>query len=227
MYIVTGGAGFIGSHIVKAFNTQGITDILVVDDLTDGSKFINLVDLNITDYMDKNEFITQIVSGQEFGSIDAVFHLGANTSLTETDGKLMMENNYEYSKDLLHYCIERDICFIYASDSAVYGDSNETTEVRANEKPTSLYAFTKFMFDQYVRNIEQDALAHNEQLSQIIGLRYGVVKETETETSIGIKTVCELNLWLLEQQQISGIYNFGVEAHLDLTNLNQIGFSIN
>ena len=80
MFIVTGGAGFIGSNIIKSLNEHGITDILVTDDLTDGSKFINLVDLQITDYIDKDEFITQIVSGQNFGDIEGILHFGANTS---------------------------------------------------------------------------------------------------------------------------------------------------
>ena len=80
MFIVTGGAGFIGSNIVKSLNDRGITDILVVDDLTDGTKFVNLVDLQIMDYMDKDEFITQIVSGQNFGHVEAVFHTEADLS---------------------------------------------------------------------------------------------------------------------------------------------------
>ena len=62
MIIVTGGAGFIGSNIVKALNDKGITDILVVDNLKDGTKFVNLVDLNIADYMDKEDFLIQIMS---------------------------------------------------------------------------------------------------------------------------------------------------------------------
>ena len=125
MFIVKGGAGFIGSNIIKSLIEHGITDILVIDDLTDGSKFINLVDLQITDYMDKDEFITQIVSGQDFGDIEGILHFGANTSLTESNGKIMMENNYEYSKDLLHYCVVMRYClYLCIICSDIWGLSN-------------------------------------------------------------------------------------------------------
>lgn len=99
MIIVTGGAGFIGSNIVKALNDKGITDILVVDNLKDGTKFVNLVDLDIADYMDKEDFLIQIMAGEEFGDVEAIFHEGACSSTTEWDGKYMMDNNYQYSKE--------------------------------------------------------------------------------------------------------------------------------
>ncbi|MCG6410304.1 NAD-dependent epimerase/dehydratase family protein, partial [Vibrio fluvialis] len=90
MIIVTGGAGMIGSNIVKALNEIGVTDILVVDHLKNGRKFKNLVDLQIADYMDRDDFLTQIMAGDDFGPIDAVFHEGACSATTEWDGKYMM-----------------------------------------------------------------------------------------------------------------------------------------
>jgi ADP-L-glycero-D-manno-heptose 6-epimerase len=172
MFIVTGGAGFIGSNIVKTLNARGITDILVVDELTDGTKFANLVDLQIMDYMDKDDFIAQIVSGQDFGDIDAIFHEGACSATTEWNGKFMMENNYEYSKDLLHYCMDRDIPFLYASSAATYGGNDTFKEELKYEKPLNVYGYSKFLFDQYVRAIWADAEKHGERLPQITGFRY-------------------------------------------------------
>lgn len=94
---------------VHPLNDKGITDILVVDNLKDGTKFVNLVDLNIADYMDKEDFLIQIMAGEDFGDIEAIFHEGACSSTTEWDGKYMMDNNYQYSKELLHYCLEREL----------------------------------------------------------------------------------------------------------------------
>ncbi|TSJ92159.1 ADP-glyceromanno-heptose 6-epimerase [Gilliamella apicola] len=166
MIVVTGGAGFIGSNIVKGLNILGHKDILVVDDLTDGTKFSNLVDLDITDYMDKDEFISLVIAGEDL-NIDVIFHQGACSSTTEWDGKFMMENNYNYSKDLLHYCLDFDIPFLYASSAATYGGrSDNFIEDRVYEKPLNVYGYSKFLFDQYVREILPNAN------SQICGFRY-------------------------------------------------------
>ncbi|MDU7342770.1 ADP-glyceromanno-heptose 6-epimerase [Enterobacter sp.] len=167
MIIVTGGAGFIGSNIVKALNDKGITDILVVDNLKDGTKFVNLVDLNIADYMDKEDFLIQIMAGEEFGEIEAIFHEGACSSTTEWDGKYMMDNNYQYSKEILHYCLEREIPFLYASSAATYGGrTSDFIESREYEQPLNVYGYSKFLFDEYVRQVLPEAN------SQIVGFRY-------------------------------------------------------
>lgn len=167
MIIVTGGAGFIGSNIVKSLNDIGYRDILVVDNLKDGTKFVNLVDLDITDYMDKEDFIASIVAGDDLGDIDAIFHEGACSSTTEWDGKYMMDNNYQYSKEVLHYCLERSIPFLYASSAATYGGrTSDFIEERQYEQPLNVYGYSKFLFDQYVRDILPQAD------SQICGFRY-------------------------------------------------------
>lgn len=172
MIIVTGGAGMIGSNIIKALNEKGINDILVVDNLKNGKKFQNLVDLDIADYMDRDDFLVQIMSGENFGPIDAIFHEGACSATTEWDGKYMMLNNYEYSKELLHYCLEREIPFLYASSAATYGETDTFIEEKEYEGALNVYGYSKQQFDNYVRRIWQDAEEHGEQLSQIVGFRY-------------------------------------------------------
>ena len=167
MIIVTGGAGFVGSNLVKGLNGIGRSDILVVDDLTDGSKFSNISDCQIMDYWDM-ELLEEFVSGKQKLSepIDIIFHQGACSVTTEWNGKYMMNNNYEYSKKLLHYCIDHSISFIYASSGSVYGVNENFSEVRENEAPVNVYGYSKFLFDNYVRShgINAD--------SQVVGLRY-------------------------------------------------------
>ncbi|WP_261834522.1 ADP-glyceromanno-heptose 6-epimerase [Vibrio ishigakensis] len=172
MFIVTGGAGMIGSNIVKALNDRGIDDILVVDNLKNGRKFANLVDLDITDYMDKEDFLVQIMAGENFGPIDAIFHEGACSATTEWDGKYIMHNNYEYSKELLHYCLEREIPFLYASSAATYGETDTFIEEKPYEGALNVYGYSKQQFDNYVRGVFAEAEAHGETLSQVTGFRY-------------------------------------------------------
>lgn len=167
MIIVTGGAGFIGSNIVKGLNQRGIKDILVVDDLTDGTKFTNLADLQIQDYLDKEDFLSRILNKDSFGAeLQAIFHEGACSTTTEWNGQFMMKNNYEYSKSLLHYCLERGTSFLYASSAATYGEGKIFKEELQYEKPLNVYGYSKFLFDQYVRRILPQAQ------SQIAGFRY-------------------------------------------------------
>ena len=172
MIVVTGGAGMIGSNIIKALNDKGINDILVVDTLKLGNKCQILVDLDIADYMDRDDFLTQIMAGDDFGPIEAVFHEGACSATTEWDGKYMMLNNYEYSKELLHYCLDREIPFLYASSAATYGETDAFIEEKEYEGALNVYGYSKQQFDNYVRRLWQDASIHGETLSQITGFRY-------------------------------------------------------
>jgi len=165
MIVVTGAAGFIGSNLVKALNHRGHSDVLAVDDLTDGRKMFNLADCEIIDYVDKEAFINAIAGGEFDGKINVIFHQGACSTTTEWDGRFMMENNYEYSKKLLHYCLNNKTRYIYASSASVYGGSSEFVESREVEKPLNIYAYSKFLFDQYVRRIGKTE-------SQVAGLRY-------------------------------------------------------
>ena len=164
--IVTGAAGFIGSNIVKALNARGISDIVAVDNLTKGDKFKNLVDCEIAEYVDKKDFLEVVESGELGGEIEAVLHQGACSDTMETDGSYMMDNNYRYSLSLLEWCNEEAVPFIYASSAAVYGGGKVFAETRECEAPLNVYGYSKFLFDQAVRQQLADASA------QIAGFRY-------------------------------------------------------
>lgn len=117
MIVVTGCAGMIGNKIIRGLIHQGYSDILLVDNIKDGTKFVNLVGLEITNYLDKEEFIKFIKNETFNKTIDVIFHQGTCSSTTEWDGKYMMANNYEYSKKLLHFCLDRRVPFLYASSA--------------------------------------------------------------------------------------------------------------
>lgn len=167
MIVVTGAAGFIGSNIIRGLNQLGITNILAVDDLTDGKKYRNLAVVEYDDYMDYEIFLDHITQAVEFSAeITAVFHQGACSDTTEWDGQYMMENNYEYSKLLLHYCLDRQIPFLYASSAAVYGASTTFDDKASSQLPLNVYGYSKWKFDQYVQPYLKSAK------SQIVGFRY-------------------------------------------------------
>src|SRR5450830_1042135 len=146
-YVVTCAAGFIGSNLVKALNERGETDIIAVDNLTRADKFLNLVDCEIADFIDKRDFVAQLSAGE----IEAVLHQGACSDTMETDGRYMMENNYRYSVALLDYCQEEEVPLLYASSAAVYGAGTVFREARECEAPLNIYGYSKFLFDQLVR----------------------------------------------------------------------------
>ena len=259
MIIVTGGAGFIGSNIVKLLNDRGNKDILVVDHLKDGHKFTNLVDLDIADYMDRDDFIALIrdknALERRFSvkSIDAIFHEGACSATTEWDGQYVMRNNYDYTVELFEFATSHKIPFMYASSAATYGGGNVFVENRANEAPLNVYGYSKLLFDEYVRA----RLPHL--TSQVVGLRYfnvygpreshkgsmasvafhlnnqmlkgenpklfkgcmGYSDGGQTRDFVYVEDVAKVNLWFLEHNGPSGIYNCGTgraEPFLNIAN---------
>jgi ADP-L-glycero-D-manno-heptose 6-epimerase len=167
MYVVvTGAAGFIGSNIAKALGERGEHEVLAVDDLKDGDKFVNLADCEIADYLDKEEFLRELGNGAFDGELAAILHQGACSDTTETDGRYMMQNNYRYSRELFEFCVDEEIPYIYASSAAVYGAGPGFREDRACEAPLNVYGYSKFLFDQYVRR------NWSERSAQVVGLRY-------------------------------------------------------
>ncbi len=165
MIIVTGAAGFIGSNLVRGLNGRGHTDILVVDDLTEGDKFINLVDLQISDYLHKDDFRQRLARGQ-FGNIEAVLHQGACSDTTERNGQYMLDNNYRVTLELFQYCQAAKVPLLYASSAAVYGAGPVYAEDLHNESPLNVYGYSKFLFDQVLRR-HMDTLT-----APVVGLRY-------------------------------------------------------
>jgi ADP-L-glycero-D-manno-heptose 6-epimerase len=165
-YIVTGAAGFIGSNLVKALNDRGVSNIIAVDNMKQADKFKNLTDCDIADYLSKEDFIEQLNAGMFDGDVAAVLHEGACSDTMETDGRYMMQNNYQYSLDILNFCQEEEVPFLYASSASVYGMGPKFTESREFESPLNVYAYSKFLFDQIVRR------RWSERTSQIVGLRY-------------------------------------------------------
>ncbi|WP_250472791.1 ADP-glyceromanno-heptose 6-epimerase [Caballeronia sp. GAFFF1] len=164
-FIVSGAAGFIGSNIVKALNERGEHRVIAVDNLTRADKFRNLVDCEIDDYLDKTEFVERFRRG-DFGKVRAVFHEGACSDTMETDGRYMMDNNFRYSRDVMDICLAQGAQFLYASSAATYGGSSRFVEEREVEKPLNVYGYSKFLFDQIVRQVLPKAG------SQIVGFRY-------------------------------------------------------
>lgn len=168
MFIVTGGAGFIGSAIVWRLNTQNKNNIIIVDELGKDDKWKNLVNLDFADFINKEKFIQKILNDSISFKIDSIIHMGANSSTTEKDADSLLQNNFEYTKHLANYCIKNGIRFIYASSAATYGDGklgfkdNDTECLKL--KPLNMYGYSKNLFDiwAYKKGI----------MDKIAGLKY-------------------------------------------------------
>jgi ADP-L-glycero-D-manno-heptose 6-epimerase len=249
MIVVTGGAGFIGSNLVKALTNRGIDDIVVADDMTEGRKFANLVDCDIADYWDRDVLLDRLAAAER---PRAVLHQGACTVTTEWDGRYMMQTNYRYSVELLEFCQRKGVPFIYASSAAVYGASRKFAEDDpALERPLNVYGYSKLLFDRYVRRVLGGASA------QIAGLRYfnvygpreahkgpmasvvhhfdgqlrehGRVRLFEGSGGYGpgeqrrdfvyVADVVDVNLWFLDHPEKSGIFNVGTGASASFNDL--------
>lgn len=168
MIVVTGGAGFIGSAIVWKLNQQGKTKIIIVDELGKDEKWKNLVGLKYEDFVNKLEFIEQILDDVIPYNIEAIIHMGANSSTTEKDADHLMDNNYNYTKELAKYCVEKHIRFIYASSAATYGDGSlgfDDDESKLETlRPLNMYGYSKQLFDLWAKR--------NSISDQIVGIKY-------------------------------------------------------
>lgn len=168
MIVVTGGAGFIGSAIVWKLNQSGKSNIIIVDELGKDEKWKNLVGLKYEDFVNKLEFIEQVLDDVIPYNIDAIFHMGANSSTTEKDADHLMDNNYHYTKELAKYCVEKNIRFIYASSAATYGDGSlgfdDDEGKQETLRPLNMYGYSKQLFDLWAKR--------NHILDRIVGIKY-------------------------------------------------------
>lgn len=208
MFIVTGGAGFVGSNLVRELNRRGHTDILVVDNLTRGDKARNLADLTLADYMDKQEFRARLDAGTLDLSPEAVFHNGACSDTMEADGRYMMANNYGDSRALLHWCLARKVPFVYASSAATYGASRSFVPVPANERPLNVYGYSKLAFDQHVRSL-LPAIQ-----SPVMGLRYFNVFGPREQHKGRMMSVLHQLLRQLQEQGVCRLFE-GTDGYPD------------
>lgn len=151
MYIVTGGAGFIGSALVWRLNEAGIDDILIVDNLASSEKWHNLVNRTYHDYVQRDTFRAMIWKGQAPKNVEAVIHLGACSSTTERNIEFLMENNFHYTQEICRYALEKGARFITASSAATYGDGShgfsDSLENTLKLRPLNAYGYSKHLFD--------------------------------------------------------------------------------
>jgi ADP-L-glycero-D-manno-heptose 6-epimerase len=168
MIVVTGGAGFIGSAIVWRLNTLGNNNIIIVDELGTTDKWKNLVALQFYDFIHKDDFISSIVERSFDYSLEAIIHMGANSSTTEKDADYLLSNNYIYTKELAMFCIEKNIRFIYASSAATYGDGSQgfvdDESKMESLRPLNMYGYSKQLFDLWAKK--------NNIFDKIVGIKY-------------------------------------------------------
>jgi len=152
MIVITGGAGFIGSCLLKYLNDRGREDILIVDNLDTSTKWKNLIGKEFIDYIPKYEFIDFLNNVEDTDFIECVFHLGACSSTTENDIDYLYDNNYNFSKDVANFCLDNNVKLIYASSAATYGmgENGFNDDEFINLSPLNGYGFSKYLFDKWV-----------------------------------------------------------------------------
>ena len=157
MIIITGAAGFIGSGLVRGLNDAGRHDLVLVDSLGKGEKWKNLAGKRYLELVDKQAFLQQLLQGEldGEGQVEAVLHMGACSATTEQDADYLYRNNYEYTRLLASWCLEKGVRFIYASSAATYGGGEHGFEDNESElqrlRPLNMYGYSKQLFDLWAQ----------------------------------------------------------------------------
>ncbi len=249
MYIVTGGAGFIGSNIIAALEERGLGPLVVVDRLRDGNKWRNIAKRNLFDIVDPDSLDGFLA---EHGSlVEAVIHMGAISATTERDADKILKNNFQLSMKLWDWCAANETRYIYASSAATYGDGGQgfeddgSSEFLANLGPMNPYGWSKHLFDRRVAGmIEQGAPRppqwaglkffnvygpneyHKGRMASVVSQVYPVARAGEACTLfkshnpdyedggqlrdfIWVGDCVDIILWLLQNKDVSGLYNCG------------------
>jgi len=160
MYVVTGGAGFIGSNIVWSLEQRGLGPVVVADRLGTGEKWRNIAKREIADLVPPGRLMEFLDTNA--ASVSAVIHMGAISATTERDADLIFENNFALSMDLWRWCAAREVRFIYASSAATYGDGAEgfdddaTPGGLARLRPMNAYGWSKHLFDRRIVRIVEN-----------------------------------------------------------------------
>jgi ADP-L-glycero-D-manno-heptose 6-epimerase len=197
MILVTGGAGFIGSRLIKELNNRGVTNIIMSDDLSDASKIKNIRDLDIEDYIDKDNFIEIFNVLAENKMVESIYHMGAESSTTCSDGKYLMSNNYQFTCNIMNICATNDIPLVYASSASVYGDTKEFNDKSDDYQPNNMYGFSKLLADKYARGLMKD--------KKIMGCRYfNVYSDGEFEQHKDKAGMKSPTAWMKDQLEEHG-----------------------
>lgn len=242
MIIVTGGAGFIGSCIVRTLNDAGIEEVVIVDNIESTDKWMNMRNKKYIKYVHKSELISGLSS---YENVTAIIHMGACSSTTERNFDYLWNNNFEFTKALWNYCADKQISFIYASSAATYGDGKLGFDDRIDIdklRPLNGYGYSKQLFDQWVKNQAKmfpkqyvglkffNVYGPNEyfkgSMASMIFHGYNQIKADgeirlfkscspqyengeQLRDFVYVKDVCSVILWLLDHQEVSGLFNVG------------------
>jgi len=173
MYVITGGAGFIGSNIAQILEAQGAGPLVIVDRLRDADKWRNIAKRGLHDIVHPDNVHAFLSANAH--AVKGVVHMGAISATTERDADLIVETNFRLSRDLWVWCAENNVSYIYASSAATYGDGSQgfdddlSADALAKLRPLNPYGWSKLLFDRWV---EAELARDTARPPQWAGLRF-------------------------------------------------------